>query len=644
MRLISLLLSTLACLSLISAERVGYQIGTAAGSQDVMNNGIPRDGWNNVVQTFFYPRDQKLRLYAILNFTGVRPAPTITTQGYSLDFVYSVPNVVIASMDPAQQAGVLQVGFNQLFDFKFSCLSAAGTRTTKITVITHFHDPQADDASFEFFKVCELPPISIGAPGPDGVHATVVNAGVPVDTFVYKSPPTEDKIVFDMWLPKPLSQYYPYYNLTMPVLTFSRFAMDLKYEMTQYDVRSIDILPYARLIITYNCDMAQPASSTEISVEMENGYASKLQFAFTKNCSYPLGPNVLHVGSSDTSNDVIQGGQPIGAWGTDAGSPLPINEHEIDFYAYINATTRLQEDILVFNVTCTVSNDNKIFIVNDGSTAPRGFVAKLQSSAGVRTKVPMDLTCMGAGHGSGTVVFSFNGIYPEVRIRFTYVCAFPIFDIDYVSTADKSKLSSVIVKNVEQPGWKGFVSPQTTKSETFAIILNGASPWEYQDITFDYVGYNASLMSPIVIPTNSWMKLSQENPIYFQILFHCVQDQPVQTIPVTIGIDYGWNVRTSISFSKTCPEIEGSASSSSGWSAAGIFFFTVFILTLVGCLTGAGYKYTKEEKRGWEVIPGITYYRACYEKACPTKRYTPQSDYYQDNVPDHGGKSYQTDL
>jgi len=50
----------------------------------------------------------------------------------------------------------------------------------------------------------------------------------------------------------------------------------------------------------------------------------------------------------------------------------------------------------------------------------------------------------------------------------------------------------------------------------------------------------------------------------------------------------------------------------------------------------------KNEKTGCDVVPGATYYRACYEKVFPPKRYTPQMDTYDATTTSSSGgaKSY----
>jgi hypothetical protein len=83
-----------------------------------------------------------------------------------------------------------------------------------------------------------------------------------------------------------------------------------------------------------------------------------------------------------------------------------------------------------------------------------------------------------------------------------------------------------------------------------------------------------------------------------------------------------------------------------GWSPASIFFFTVFVLTMVFCIVGCGINYVQRGKTGLEIVPGATTFAECMGKVFRQPRYTPQMDY---DAPVGGpterfGTSYQTDL
>jgi len=107
------------------------------------------------------------------------------------------------------------------------------------------------------------------------------------------------------------------------------------------------------------------------------------------------------------------------------------------------------------------------------------------------------------------------------------------------------------------------------------------------------------------------------------------------------------------SLNKTCfphithPPTPGAPST--GWGAGSIFFFTVFILTMVFCIVGCGINYVQQGKTGLEIIPGASTCVACLGKLFRQPRYTPQMDYDapvggQATGNERFGASYQTDL
>jgi hypothetical protein len=56
----------------------------------------------------------------------------------------------------------------------------------------------------------------------------------------------------------------------------------------------------------------------------------------------------------------------------------------------------------------------------------------------------------------------------------------------------------------------------------------------------------------------------------------------------------------------------------SGWSATGIFFFTVFLLTVFGCIGGCLFKFARQGARGMEMVPFIDTWRSLWAKISPS--------------------------
>jgi len=121
------------------------------------------------------------------------------------------------------------------------------------------------------------------------------------------------------------------------------------------------------------------------------------------------------------------------------------------------------------------------------------------------------------------------------------------------------------------------------------------------------------------------------------------------TVNITIGL-FGYSDVT-FSLDKKCfPLIMPTpAPPTPGWGAGSIFFFTVFILTMVFCIVGCGINYVQQGKTGLEIIPGASTCVACLGKVFRQPRYTPQMDYDapvggQGSGNERFGASYQTDL
>jgi len=119
-------------------------------------------------------------------------------------------------------------------------------------------------------------------------------------------------------------------------------------------------------------------------------------------------------------------------------------------------------------------------------------------------------------------------------------------------------------------------------------------------------------------------------------------------VNVTIGVSGYADI--TFSLDKKCfPVFSPTPESPEGWGAGSIFFFTVFILTMVFCIVGCGINYVQQGKTGLEIIPGASTCVACMGKLFRQPRYTPQMDYDapvggQAHGNERFGASYQTDL
>lgn len=135
-----------------------------------------------------------------------------------------------------------------------------------------------------------------------------------------------------------------------------------------------------------------------------------------------------------------------------------------------------------------------------------------------------------------------------------------------------------------------------------------------------------------------WICPTTDTPLDFEVFVTIQTQKPSGTVgafkPVTVQIK------------KQCLPFVAPPVPSNAWTGAGIFFFLVFILTLLSCVGGCGFNYISRGKTGWEIVPGAVYMSACLGKCVREPRYTPQMDY---DTPvgesqDHYGATYQADL
>ena len=106
--------------------------------------------------------------------------------------------------------------------------------------------------------------------------------------------------------------------------------------------------------------------------------------------------------------------------------------------------------------------------------------------------------------------------------------------------------------------------------------------------------------------------------------------QHIEYVPVTLVMSFGWAPQNNLEayFLVPCAPAAPSGGGGGGWSGAGIFFFTVFILALVGCLGGCAFNYVRVGKRGLAVVPLYATASKCADKlrGGPSREWTPQMD------------------
>jgi len=144
----------------------------------------------------------------------------------------------------------------------------------------------------------------------------------------------------------------------------------------------------------------------------------------------------------------------------------------------------------------------------------------------------------------------------------------------------------------------------------------------------------------------AWPLIKGQNKTNETLTFEwwCINTGAGFTGIVNVTLELPGYANVTFELEKRCfPNLTPTPEKEKGWSPASVFFFTVFVLTMVFCIVGCGVNYVQKGKTGLEIIPGATTCVECLGKVFRQPRYTPQMDY---DAPVGGapGTSYQTDL
>jgi len=223
--------------------------------------------------------------------------------------------------------------------------------------------------------------------------------------------------------------------------------------------------------------------------------------------------------------------------------------------------------------------------------------------------------------------------YDDIFFYFTKPCILPELNVGTELNLPNIISNTTVLNNVS------LSSPaDETQSEYYMWL----APYSVlKDLNFNFlpVTSDKSIVAVGIRATNPSKFLNTSVSNGFYLSWTCLTiTQAVTSVRVSIDINFERNLEFNVT--KTCPERNG-PSSPPGWSTAGIFFFVVFLIIVVFCVAGCGYNFVKNEKTGCDVVPGASYYRSCYEKVFPPKRYTPQMDNYDTTTSaSSSGKSY----
>jgi hypothetical protein len=235
-------------------------------------------------------------------------------------------------------------------------------------------------------------------------------------------------------------------------------------------------------------------------------------------------------------------------------------------------------------------------------------------------------------YDGGTRVNVTVAPYDDILFYFVKPCVIPKLNIGSSPGVADIMMNTTLAPNIT------LSSPTLEKDSTYYMWLNPDIPTTLNFVLLPIQSDNT--VSVGVQALTEPETLNNTFPNGIKLRWNCLTSKAATT-SVRVTIDIHFQDLYEFNVTKTCPD-KPADGPNGGWSTTGIFFFCVFLIIVVFCVAGCGYNFVKNEKTGFDVVPGATYYRSCYEKIFAPKRYTPQMDNYDTTTggASSGGKSY----
>lgn len=628
------LLVLLVCL-LIQAfadPRIGLNVGTNTGLSDVAANGIVSSSWssNGLTHTF----DENMfstTFYVSLVPGGPDPQPiSVNTQTISGGFVATASSTA-TSVSINGPAAVVTVNFQ------------CNSNSQGVGVLNIQLTPPYDTISIYFNKVCELPQLNIGFLTANGYVADIVSNSVVNPNWKFKASQYELQSNFYVWLTpsqtlvnqKFVSQSFSFVTAAMQavVSTPTGPAVPLQLGSTP-----------ASISVTYNCVPEAHASVSLVTLNIGYGWNSSFPLQWLKQCDNQTNANppaLLNVGTKIGKSDVVSLGITQNNWSGPIGMNFSADTQEIDFYLWLNTTDPSKS----YSYEMSFAGMIPAVTYDTETSNTKGLVPN-PNGIGIPVKVPVEIICMQNGTETTSVTINVPG-YNVVNFYFTVQCIEPLFSVG-MTPGD----GSAVEDNVVDPEWN-YVSPSYDAFTDFYVTIDPSTGIDSYSFFVTDTDFDSNILSPMAVPINGYV--TDDKPQQIRVIYNCIDGKPPTTTSVTMTMYYYWNYNLTIKWYKQCPLSNPSPApippsptggSSSGWSSTGIFFFTLFILSLVAWLAKAYYNYSRLEKRGWEILPGYECIQNLRDRCSSEPRFSPQVDYYDkdEHGSDYGGRSYQTDL
>lgn len=326
----------------------------------------------------------------------------------------------------------------------------------------------------------------------------------------------------------------------------------------------------------------------------------------------------LMIGFDLANATIAQNGVVTPAWNASGGQALASGSFSQIFFIWMNQTaqpTQYDVSTQIFgpatSYQITISNGQN----NVAPAAPQHF--------------HLEFTCIQPGESGAIVTVALaSGAFDSVLFYFTRTCDYPSLNVGTTTS-----VTNIMSQNV--PVSQFYLADTKTSDTTFYMWLAPNSSATIQSFGIANLSFSGPITNvlPSLIGSRNYVSVWKDGTLFptagLIFKYSCPDETSLKTdtpSQITVILDLHWQtLNPNITWSKVCP---GREAPGSGWTAAGVFFFVLFIIGTVSCVAGCGYKYTVEKATGWEILPGITYYRQCYQSVCAGDqiKYTPQDD------------------
>lgn len=351
-------------------------------------------------------------------------------------------------------------------------------------------------------------------------------------------------------------------------------------------------------------------------------------------------PNLFD--GSDVGSDVVKNGEVV-SWTVGHPFSVPQVVNYIDLYVSLGHADNFTNEV---NATLDWQTDG-VFAAQVFTAGGEANIGQhLSVGVGYRNqkRIHIQLDCTNqTATGAGSVSLDLIN-YRSLSMVFSYNCS-GSHNYRYgfnVATAPKPGEGKLLVENGRVVDDLSLAVPDDEDELTIYVYMDLLTPGngtqQYDAVAdFDDVMLQVGLdpFNGVVSPKGSAVKMKVHldcDPAYRG-------KELTSAVTITFifpfaegGVKY---VDAAFDFSKTCPHY----TSGGGWSGAGIFFFTVFILTLVFCVAGCAINRLHFHKSGADIIPGMPLYRKCLGGGDGADVYSPQAD-LESTGPAAGGGDY----